>query len=169
MEQFNFEGYDIDNLDIRQDDQYIYQVIARIQKAEKEVEETEEEPTYLGAIILEPKYPWPVVEYSRLIESILYRVPVPPIYLTEHLDGNYRVMDGTKRLHAIRLFIENKIFLDGVAPALQGKLFQELPNYLQRRFEDTRLTIYRVDYRTPENIRMVIYNRLNNITQERNK
>ncbi|UIN50227.1 DUF262 domain-containing protein [Bacillus sp. FSL L8-0215] len=63
-----------------------------------------------GNIDLNPKFQrrdaWSEVEKSRLVESLMLGIPVPPIILAEKRDrrGKYIVIDGKQRLLAIRQF-----------------------------------------------------------------
>ncbi|MCY9230756.1 MULTISPECIES: DUF262 domain-containing protein [Bacillus subtilis group] len=63
-----------------------------------------------GNIDLNPKFQrrdaWNGVDKSRLVESLMLGVPVPPIILAEKRDhkGKYIVIDGKQRLLAIRQF-----------------------------------------------------------------
>lgn len=67
-----------------------------------------------GNIDLNPKFQrrdaWSEVEKSRLVESLMLGIPVPPIILAEKRDhkGKYIVIDGKQRLLAIRQFCVNE-------------------------------------------------------------
>ncbi|MFB3431613.1 MAG: DUF262 domain-containing protein [Phycisphaerales bacterium] len=54
---------------------------------------------------------WSVSKQSQLIESFLLNMPVPPVYLFEHEDGTYAVIDGKQRITAINLFMNGKLTL----------------------------------------------------------
>lgn len=77
-----------------------------------------------GQIDLSPRYQrrdrWTPVRQSRLIESFLMNVPVPPVFLNEDDYGKYSVIDGKQRLTAIRDFMRGRLRLSGL------KLFKEL-------------------------------------------
>ena len=68
-----------------------------------------------GTINLSPKYQrrfrWDTERQSRLIESFLMNVPVPPILLNEDGYGQYSVIDGKQRLTAIVDFFSGKLEL----------------------------------------------------------
>ncbi|MYW22493.1 DUF262 domain-containing protein [Bacillus thuringiensis] len=67
-----------------------------------------------GNIDLKPKFQrrdaWSEAEKSRLVESLMLGIPVPPIILAEKRDhrGKYIVIDGKQRLLAIRQFCANE-------------------------------------------------------------
>lgn len=69
-------------------------------------------------IDLAPKYQrrfrWDDVRKSKLIESFLMNVPVPPIFLNEDDFGKYSVIDGKQRLSAIHEFMTGKLTLKGL-------------------------------------------------------
>lgn len=82
---------------------------------------------------------WDNGRKSRLIESFLINIPVPPIFLYENEFANYEVMDGQQRVTAIREFFDDRLTLRGLEmlTSLNGKRFLELPMQiragLQRR------------------------------------
>jgi hypothetical protein len=61
---------------------------------------------------LRPEYQrrhrWDKKKQSRLIESLLMNVPVPPVFLYEKDLNRYEVMDGQQRLVSILDFYSNK-------------------------------------------------------------
>ena len=57
---------------------------------------------------------WNTHKKSRLIESFIMNVPIPPIFLYEDRFGHYQVMDGLQRLTAIYEFYTDKLVLDGL-------------------------------------------------------
>jgi uncharacterized protein with ParB-like and HNH nuclease domain len=47
---------------------------------------------------------WDVQRQSRLIESFIMNVPVPPLFLYEKDFNQYEVMDGQQRISALKAF-----------------------------------------------------------------
>lgn len=90
-----------------------------------------------GAVDVDPHYQrrdrWPRLKQSRLIESFILNVPVPPIFLSEHEYGSYSVIDGKQRLTAINQFLGGEFALDGLEsfPELNGLKFRDLPKEIQ--------------------------------------
>jgi len=88
-------------------------------------------------IELEPQHQrrlrWSQERKSRLIESFLINVPIPPIYLAESGYGKYSVIDGKQRLFAISDYFTEGFPLIGleVFKELNGTKFSELPSELQ--------------------------------------
>ena len=72
---------------------------------------------------------WDAKMQSRLIESFLINIPVPPIILYETEYNSYEVMDGQQRITAIRDFYKNKLALTGLElwPELKGLKYEQLP------------------------------------------
>lgn len=87
---------------------------------------------------LRPEYQrrlrWDDAKKSRLIESFIMNVPVPPVFLYEVTLGSYEVMDGQQRLNAIVDFLQGRYKLTGLKiwPSLNGRTFALLPPMVQR-------------------------------------
>ena len=86
---------------------------------------------------LDPEYQrrhrWDDVRRSRLIESFLMNVPVPPIFLYETNFACFEVMDGRQRLTALKKFYNNDLRLKGLQywPELDGRTYAELPKMIK--------------------------------------
>ena len=57
---------------------------------------------------------WDHVHKSRLIESILLRIPLPMFYFAEDEDGKLTVVDGLQRISTIKEFMDNKFPLNNL-------------------------------------------------------
>ncbi len=83
---------------------------------------------------LDPEYQrrhrWSVERKSRLIESFLMNVPVPPVFLYERDLARYEVMDGRQRLTALSEFYADQYALTGLQhwPDLDGRKYSQLPS-----------------------------------------
>lgn len=77
---------------------------------------------------------WDSKKQSKLIESFIMNVPIPPIFLYEDSYSHYEVMDGLQRLTAIYEFYKNKLKLDGLIEwkELNGRTYDELPEFVKR-------------------------------------
>ncbi|QLE53593.1 DUF262 domain-containing protein (plasmid) [Nostoc sp. C057] len=88
--------------------------------------------------ILNPEYQrrkrWENARKSRLIESFIMNVPIPPIFLYEVDYSIYEVMDGLQRLTAIYDFYKGKFNLEGLEywRELNGRNCQNLPEQVKR-------------------------------------
>ena len=76
---------------------------------------------------------WDKKKQSRLIESFLVNIPVPPIILYEIDYNSYEVMDGQQRITAIRDFYDNKLELTGLEiwTELNGRTYEQLPTNIK--------------------------------------
>ncbi|TKD07872.1 DUF262 domain-containing protein [Polyangium fumosum] len=83
---------------------------------------------------LDPEYQrrhrWSDERKSRLIESFLMNVPVPPVFLFERDFARFEVMDGRQRLTALSEFYADKLVLCGLQywPELNDRTYSTLPS-----------------------------------------
>lgn len=89
-----------------------------------------EDPSYTISPEYQRRHRWDELRKSRLIESLIMNVPVPPIFLYEFDYSKYEVMDGLQRLTAIHEFYRNKFELRGLVewPELNGRTYDALPS-----------------------------------------
>jgi hypothetical protein len=63
-----------------------------------------------GKLVVNRRYQrklvWTLEEKQKLVESVLNRYPIPAILLAERDSGEYEVIDGLQRLHALISYIE---------------------------------------------------------------
>lgn len=91
--------------------------------------------------ILDPVYQrrgrWSVTRQSRLIESFIMNVPIPPVFLYEADYASYEIMDGKQRISAIRDFYEDKFALENLEywSELNGMKYSELPDVIKRAID----------------------------------
>lgn len=80
------------------------------------------------------RHRWNDTKKSRLIESLIMNVPIPPIFLYEVHYSQYEVMDGLQRLTAISDFYKSKFKLIGLDqwPELNGFSYKTLPDQVRR-------------------------------------
>ncbi|MEV0672587.1 DUF262 domain-containing protein [Mycobacterium sp. NPDC050441] len=105
-----------------------------------ESESGEFEFTYNRDPEYQRRHRWDATRKSRLIESFLMNVPVPPIFLYENELARYEVMDGRQRLSALMDFYSDSLVLEGLQhwPELNGRTYKSLPtairNGIDRRY-----------------------------------
>lgn len=77
---------------------------------------------------------WSPEKQSRLIESFIMNVPIPPVFLYEDAYSHYEVMDGLQRLTAISDFYEGRLALQELQewPELNGRRYSQLPEQIKR-------------------------------------
>ena len=92
------------------------------------------------------KFVWTIPQASRLVESFIKGLPVPPLYLFDGGDGRLQVVDGVQRLLTISSFMSGRINnaefrLQGMheRSGLYKKAFSDLPQNLQLQFKNAVL------------------------------
>lgn len=80
---------------------------------------------------------WDNKRKSKLIESFIINVPIPPIFLYEYDFSKYEVMDGLQRISAILDYFEGKFELEGLDlwSELNGKKYSQLPDEIKTGIE----------------------------------
>lgn len=120
-----------------------------------------------GKITIQPDFQrhqvWKRQQKSRFIESILLNFPLPPIYLNETKDSNYIVIDGLQRTTALHEFYNGAFALSDLdaLPKFNTYFFNDLPESLQSKFEDKKLTIFSLKPTTPMVVVYDLFNRIN--------
>lgn len=147
----NWQDYPLDELKIRDERRAAVDVVRRIDK---------------GRFVLDPdfqrEFVWNGEKQSRLIESILMRIPLPVFYVAEDEHGHLIVVDGRQRLTTLKRFIDGELALDlPDRPELHKKRFNDLEARLQNRVEDCQLLFYIIDHSVPERARLDIFERVN--------
>jgi hypothetical protein len=76
---------------------------------------------------------WSPEMQSKLIESFLINIPVPPIILYERDYNSYEVIDGQQRITTIQDFYNNKLKLEGLDlwSELNGRTYDKLPGKIK--------------------------------------
>ncbi len=126
-----------------------------------------------GRLVLQPDFQrdfvWSRSKASALIESILMRIPLPVIYVSEMTDGSWEVVDGQQRLTSIRSFVDGT-FPDGqpfklgplrVRNDLRGKSFAELSSEDQNAIEDYSIRVIMIQKEADQDLKFEVFERLN--------
>ncbi|WP_434782421.1 DUF262 domain-containing protein [Ferrovum myxofaciens] len=150
-EDASLGDYPIDTVLIRNENRTVHDVLRRIEK---------------GSFVMDPDFQrdfiWPEDKQSKLIESVLMRIPLPVFYLAENSKGHMVVVDGLQRLSTFQRFVTNEFRLKLPDQAeLNKKNFQDLSPKLQNRIEDCNLILYVIDAKVPAQALLDIFERVN--------
>ncbi|MFI5839003.1 DUF262 domain-containing protein [Catenuloplanes sp. NPDC051500] len=112
---------------------------------------------------------WNAEAKSRLIESLLLRLPLPNLLAAETEDGVWVIVDGIQRLTAIREFVEPDS-IDAEPLRLRdleymsefaGASFDDLPGRLQTRLREYEFGVVLARLDTPNLVKYDVFSRLN--------
>lgn len=150
-EDASWGDYPIDTMLIRPEPRTVHEVLRRIEK---------------GSFVMDPDFQrdfiWDLDKQSKLIESVLMRIPLPVFYLAENNEGKMIVVDGLQRLSTFQHFVNGGFALRlPDQPELNGKYFNSLSPKLQNRIEDCGLILYIIDSKVPPRALLDIFERVN--------
>lgn len=147
------QPYDVAKLKMEPRSLSVFQMLRKIQRDEIELN-----PDFQRAFV------WDNEKKSRLIESILIRIPLPPFYLDATRPDKWAVVDGLQRLSTLRDFCDDEFILTGLQflTELERKRFSELSNAHRILIEDdTTLQCYNLMPGTPAAAKYTIFSRVN--------
>lgn len=112
---------------------------------------------------------WNDVKQSRLIESLIIRIPLPTFYFDGSNENKWIVVDGLQRLWAMKRFVveptdsKNKLRLKNLEylNEYEGCYFEDLPRDIQRRIKEQTIIAYLIRQGTPDKVRNSIFERIN--------
>ncbi|WP_270593682.1 MULTISPECIES: DUF262 domain-containing protein [Butyricimonas] len=126
-------------------------------------------------------YRWSTIQKTRLIESILLHIPIPPIFVAQRKDGVWDVVDGLQRLSTILNFVgvlknDNKELIEPLVlektellPSLEAKEFgtatsegdKYFTDTLRRYFKREKLSFTIIQKESDETSKYELFQRLN--------
>ncbi|WP_433935428.1 DUF262 domain-containing protein [Brevundimonas diminuta] len=124
-------------------------------------------------IIIAPEYQrlfrWTDEQKSRLIESILVELPIPPVFLIEGENGILELIDGLQRVSSVIQFISaqdiqrDPLTLTGceLVPQLNGKTFNDLSLTDKLRIKRTAIRAVIIRKSGKELVKYELFKRLN--------
>ena len=123
---------------------------------------------------------WTPTQKTRLIESMLLNIPIPPIFVAQREDGIWDVVDGLQRLSTIFQFVGVLTDADGKAveplrlaatkylPALEGVVWEDdddpshaLPGAQRIDFKRRKITVVIIASESDPNTKDELFQRLN--------
>ncbi len=107
---------------------------------------------------------WKDLTQSRLIESILIRIPLPAFYFDATDNDRWLVVDSQQRLATLKRFVIDKdLRLSGLEflDHLNGKGYDDLHRSFQRRILETQVTVNLIEEGTPSRVKFDIFKRIN--------
>jgi hypothetical protein len=124
-------------------------------------------------IIIAPEYQrlfrWSNAQRSRLIESIILQLPIPPIFLVENDAGVLELIDGLQRTSSVIQFLDHnsigqpKLILEGcdILPEINGKSIDDLQLATRLRIKRTPIRAIIIRRSGDQFIKYELFKRLN--------
>ena len=106
---------------------------------------------------------WNAEKKSRLIESLLLRIPIPVFYVAADADEKWAVVDGVQRLSTIRDYVKGEFPLTRLEyrSEFDGLRHGDLPRAMQRRIDETQFVVNVIEPGTPPEVTFNIFRRIN--------
>ncbi len=106
---------------------------------------------------------WRRHQKTRLIESLLLKIPLPVFYVSSDENDDWDVVDGIQRMSTIRDYIDGRFPLKGLEYLTQfrGTIFEDLPRRMRRRIDETELLVNIIEHGTPPEVMFNVFTRIN--------
>lgn len=131
------------------------------------------------APVYQRQFRWDSTRQSRLIESVLLGIPIPPLFMAtnqgEDVRSSWEVVDGLQRLLTLVNFsgdpdTRTSVGLDGEPllltgmeklPSFEGSTFADLPSDVRATLEDRPLKVIVLNDKSELQVRYDLFERLN--------
>lgn len=109
------------------------------------------------------EFVWRNPNKCRFIESVLLGLPIPMMFVAEMSNGLLEIVDGAQRIQTLEQFKSNELKLSGLneLKSLNGFRYNDLPSFLQRKFNNKPLRIVVLEESTSVETRQEIFHRVN--------
>ncbi|MCL2324963.1 MAG: DUF262 domain-containing protein [Proteobacteria bacterium] len=108
---------------------------------------------------------WDKGKKSRLIESLMLKIPLPLFYVARNTDDVLTIVDGLQRISAIREYVseDSKAKFNALEflTEYNGKIYKNLPENMKIRIEETELDFVIIEPDSPPEVQRNIFKRLN--------
>ena len=106
---------------------------------------------------------WDNTRKSRLIESLLLRIPIPAFYVAADSNDDWQVVDGLQRMSTINDFVTGGFILNKLEYLtwLERQKHDQLPRLMQRRISETQLIVNVIEPSTPPEVMFNVFLRIN--------
>ena len=106
---------------------------------------------------------WTAKNQSRLIESLLLRIPIPVFYVASDENDVWAVVDGIQRMTTIYNYRTGKFPLTRLEylTFLDGFSYDDLGRQFQRRINETSLIVNIIEPGTPPEVMFNVFLRIN--------
>lgn len=115
---------------------------------------------------------WNSIQKSKLIESLLLRIPLPIFYFAEDREGRLTIVDGLQRLTTIKEFMNNEFplnHLEYLSDGVRGRYYKSIPEKRQigidakyyRWFNMSQFAVNVIDPSSPYKVKYDIFRRIN--------
>lgn len=126
-----------------------------------------------GEIVIRPEYQrlfrWSNEQRSRLIESIIMGLPIPPIFLIENEEGILELIDGLQRTSSVLQFLDHEaidqpqLVLEGCdfIDHLNGKTLDQIDTVTRLKIKRTPIRATIINKSGDEFVKYELFKRLN--------
>ena len=124
-------------------------------------------------IVIQPEYQrlfrWSNEQRSRLIESILLRLPIPPIFLIENEEGVLELIDGLQRTSSVLQFLDHTVMgqselvLEGcdILTEINGMKFEDFNTSIRLGLKRTPIRAVIIKKSGDDYVKYEMFKRLN--------
>lgn len=126
-----------------------------------------------GEVVIRPEYQrlfrWTAEQRSRLIESILLRLPIPPIFLIEDDSGVLELIDGLQRTSSVLQFLDHtsieqeELVLEGcdILQEINGMKFEDFSTSIRLGLKRTPIRAVIIKKSGDDYVKYEMFKRLN--------